>query len=68
MVIDIRKEREEEVSKIVFSDIYDDYASQILIEEGSVRFEDCNGYREADIYKEDIPNIIKALQKIMELN
>lgn len=63
--IDIRNNGDVIITQIVFAE-YDGDEEIIELNDNTVVIKDCGGSRTL-IYLEDIPNLIKALQKAQEL-
>lgn len=63
--IDIRNNGDDPITQIVFAE-YDGDEEIIELNDNNVVIKDCGGSR-AHIYNRDIPNLIKALQKVQEL-
>lgn len=63
--IDIRNNGNVVITQIVFAE-YDGDEEIIELNDNAVVIKDCGG-SQAHIYLRDIPNLIKALQKVQEL-
>ena len=63
--IDIRNNGNVVITQIVFAE-YDGDEEIIELNDNAVVIKDCGG-SQARIYLRDIPNLIKALQKVQEL-
>jgi hypothetical protein len=68
MRIDIRNDKEEEITEIVFAEQSNMcYGTTIDIREGEISFMNSESNYKDEIKIEDIPNLILALQKVIKL-